>query len=84
MKKLLVSILVLTAIGTFGVNTSFAGDQEATPLETCETLAIEQNIAPEDIEQFVIDCLADLEGEQESNQDEELVEPTEEDKNPSA
>lgn len=79
MKKLFVAILVLAAIGIFGVNSSLASDQETTPLETCETLAIEQNIVPEDVEQFINDCLAEMEeNAQESSQEDNEIEAAQE------
>lgn len=79
MKKLFVTILTLVAAGSLGANFVFASDQHVSPEETCETMAIEQNIAPEDLEQYINDCLAVLtDEEQEAGQENEADESAKE------
>ena len=85
MKKQLITILALAAIGTFGVNNSMATDEDISAEDQCQIMAEEQKVAPEDFNQFMEDCLAsmeeteaaqeDVEQEQEESEKEMAEEP---------
>ena len=67
MKKLFAVIATFSLIGLSGAALVSANEQENLTErqlveQDCKTMAVEQNVAEQDLEQFMKDCIADLIG----------------------